>query len=60
MFILHRDIIRVAQKYPKWNAKNILDEVFTNMVQALMARPAGAVVRIPPKPSVRTVRWYET
>lgn len=48
----------MSQKNPKWKAGDVLDEVYSHMVKALMARPAGAVVRVPKKPSVHTVRRY--
>ena len=57
-FICHRAIVALARKHPKWGARQLANEVHEKTVAALLARPAGAVVRMPPKPSPKQVCRY--
>ena len=51
-------IVALARKQPKWSAKRLVNEVHAKVLASLSARPAGAVVRVPGKPSPRQVRRY--
>lgn len=56
IFGLYRKILRKMEKKPKWGLLRVINKVFNEYRDAQMSLPPGAVVVMPKKPHLNTVR----
>jgi hypothetical protein len=60
VFFPHRNILNQVKAHPKDPLLQSINTVYNNLRQALMARPDGAVVRLPKKLCFNTVKGCVT